>query len=208
MLTEEYRGKIIRRIKEKVDFSYGDWDPEPKIARYNEGHNWTESQILIDFLPANRIKFPSLSSYVGPAEDCPNGQYHEFAYCQPELVTIRCYAGKRHNDMSLNGRLLADHFAGILWLDVVRNWNDQLKTMGASLDFDENISPRDVSIWHPGTRSFHYIYELSFFILTQLRWDDKPDDFAGEEIIDAVGGINYPNERKDFYNIDLNNITT
>lgn len=207
MLTEEYRGKIIHRVRDKVDFTYNGWDPNPKILRYFEGHDWKEPQILFKFLPANRIKFQSIGNLIGPAT--PNGQYKQFGYCQPELVTILCYAGQSHKDREIDGRLLAAHFAETLIEDVLKNWNTQLETMGATIEESQSVIPTDRSMYHKGTRSFTYVYELSFFILTQVRWDDKPSDYdedEGEELVNIIGGINYPENIKKLYNIDLNNI--
>jgi len=204
LLTEEYRGKIIRWVRDQVDFTYGIWNPNPKVLRYFEGHDWTNPQVLIEYLPANRNKFLSMNNLIGPATD--NFQYHEFGFCQMENCVIRCYAGKHENDRALNGRLLAEHLAEKMRLDVLRNWDLILRTMGAALEDAEFMPLRDVSIFDQMKGTMSYIYELSFFIRTQFRWDDKPDDFIDEgPLMNGIGGINYPENKKEQYGIIYEN---
>lgn len=183
MLTEIQRGELIKDIKDNVDFSYGSYDPILTIARYFEGHDWTNPQILIEFLPANRNKFMSVSHLTSPAT--PNSQYHNFGYCQIENVTIRCYAGKKHND-SIHGRLIAESFAQKIKNHVLRNWNTLLRDMHASLEEYEPFSLRDVSIFDRTKGTMVYIYEFSFYLRTLFTWNNVPEDYEEEDIAEDI----------------------
>lgn len=183
MLTETNRGNLIKDIKENVSFDYGDYEPDPTIARYFEGHDWKNPQILIEFLPANRNKFQSVSNLIGNASE--HGEYHSFGYCQMEQCVIRCYAGKQHNDREVHGRLLVEHFANKCSQHILRNWNAFLSTMNASLELYEPFSVRDVTIYDPRKATFYYVYEISFYIRTLFTWTDKPEDVP-EDVDDVI----------------------
>lgn len=187
MLTETQRGKLIKDIRDNVDFDYGDYSPDLKVVRYFEGHDWKTPQVLIEFLPANRNKFISVSNLIGSASN--HGQYHEFGYCQMENCIIRCYAGKHENSRGMNGRLLAEHFAQQILNHILRNWGSFLYTMNASLEQFEPFSLRDASIWDAKKGTFNYIYELSFYIRTLFSWNDKPSDYdesEGDDIMEHI----------------------
>lgn len=197
---------MIQMIREKVDFTYEGWDPAPKVLRYKEGHDWKNPQILVDYLPTGRMKNRSIGNVIGTAT--PLGAYHEFGYCQPELVTIRCYAGKHHKDRALNGRLLADHFAEKVANFVLKTWDFYLWKYGASVEEDESLTIIDASIYDGRKSSYVYIYEFSFYILTQMRWDDIPygEDDPTEILMNCVGSVCYDDEHpKTSYGIEIEN---
>jgi len=203
ILTETNRGNLIKDIRDAVDFDYGSYSPNPKVLRFFEGHDRKNPQVLIDFLPANRNKFMSISHLIGPGS--PNFQYHRYGYCQPESCVIRCYAGKHQNDRALNGRLLVEHFVEQIRTHILKNWDHLLFTMNATLEDSEPFPLKDDSFYDQIKGTMVYIYEISFFILTQFRWNDIPDDYSGETLVDAIGGINYPDEKREQYGIILEN---
>jgi len=188
MLTETQRGLLIKDIKTNVDFSYDeDYDPNPQIVRYFEGHDWTNPQILVDFLPASRVKFFSISNMIAPAT--PLGQYHSFAHIQMEQCVIRCYAGKHQNNRNLNGRLLVESMAQKLRKHILRKWDSLLFDMCASIEKYEDMPLRDVSIFDRSRGTMVYIYELSFYIRTLFSWNNIPDDYdeeIGEDIVERI----------------------
>lgn len=181
MLTETNRGNLIKNIKNNVDFSYGLYKPSMNIIRYYEGHDWENPQILIDFLPANRNKFMSVSNLTSKAS--PNSEFHNYGYCQIEQVVIRCYAGKHQDSRAINGRLIAEHYASKCLDWILRNWNGVLASMNASLEEYEPFSLKDASIFDRSKGTFVYIYELTFYLRTLFSWNDKPSGEEGEEVI-------------------------
>lgn len=183
-LIETDRGRLIKSIKDDVDYTYGSWNPSPIIARYFEGHDWDNPQILIDFLPANRDKFKSMSNLIGQAS--PNFEYHQFGWCQLERCVIRCYAGKHENDRALNGRLLASHLADQTLTYILRNWDSLLSTMSAAIELYEPVASTDASIYISSRGSYVYIYEISFFIRTLFTWNDLPEETTEEVIMEDI----------------------
>lgn len=207
MLSEVARGLLIKKTRELVDYTYESYDSGVKLLRYFEGHDWKNPLILFNFMPANRQKSQSVGNLIGEAS--PHGTYKEFGYCQPEQCTIRCYAGKHHDGRDLNGRLLAYHFAEKTLEFVLKIWDYLLFQYSASLDEADDIRIRDVSIYDERKGTQVYIYELSFNILTQFRWDNKPygEDDPEEFLLNEIGSINYEEEAgKTAYGIETDNI--
>lgn len=193
MLTETNRGIFIKHVREDINYDYGDYSPNLKVLRFFEGHDWKNPQILIDFLPANRSKFQSVSNIIGNASE--HGQYHIFGYCQLENCLIRCYAGKHENNRELNGRLLAEHFAQKTAKYILRNGDELLKTMNASLELFEPFGFKNASFYDFRKGSMVYVYELSFLIRTLFSWDNKPEDYEGEDdIVEKIQVLNIENE--------------
>jgi hypothetical protein len=77
--------------------------------------------------------------------------------------------------------------------------------MNATLEDSEPIPLNDASFFDSRKGTTVYVYEFSFFILTQFNWNDIPDDYSGETLVDEIGGINYPDEKREQYGIILEN---
>ena len=91
MLTEINRQGLIEDLQKNINFSYQDYNPEVNVFRSGEGFNRENPYILIEFLPANRKKFRSISDVIGNAT--PQGEYKQYGWCQIELCSIYCYCG-------------------------------------------------------------------------------------------------------------------
>lgn len=200
-MTEEQRGLIIKDTKDHVDFTYNGWNPEPIIARYYEGHDWKHPQILFQFSPTNRTKFMSISNFIGKMS---NRRFNKFGYCQMEVCTIKCYAGKQHNDYSINGRLLAEHMANTELAHVMKYWDYVLFQFNATWDDFEPPVVKDATIYLGRKATPVYIYEFDVSIRTQLRWNDEIEG-EDEYLVEKIAGIDYKNKLINDYNINFTN---
>ncbi len=174
MLTEEQREIIVNRIKD-LDFTYNDeWDVDPKIYRGGGSFDKKHPSIVVDFYPTNRPKFRSVSHAIGKIEGT---DYVEYGYCQLEQCVIRCRCHEHHKNREYNGRNVIDFLSRKILTDIMREWDSILKGMNnACLDKLDIPYPRDVSIYNANSGNWIFIYELSFFIRTQFRWNYKPEE--------------------------------
>ena len=186
MLSSENRKDLIEDINENISFTFEEITPSIAVNRYGEGFKQQNPYILIEFLPANRPKFRSVSDVIGKATT--NGQYKQYGYCQIEEVSLYCYAGEFHNENNVNGRDLVMHLADTVRIWILRNWEQLLWKMNASFDRSEDLNIiRDLSTYDPNTQSLIYCTKISFFLRTQVRWDKIPELFEGEEIVEKIG---------------------
>lgn len=188
MLSEDNREYIIEDMHRNLNFKYQEYIPPVNIFRYGESFDKQVPYILIDFLPANRNKFRSISDYIGDAS--PAGQYKQYGFCQIEVITLYCYCGEFHNSFQLNGRKLTYHLAEIALSYVQRNWEQILWKMYASLDrVDTLYTIKDLSYFDETTASKIYCYSFDVYVRTQVRWNKVPPEFDidnDEEICEGI----------------------
>lgn len=186
MLTEQNRQDLVNDLNDNVTFKYQSFEPTMSVMRHREGIREKFPYVTVEFLPANRTRFRSISDIIGKATE--SGQYKQYGYCQLEQVNIYCYCGERHNKDTLNGRLLTYAIADAIRLWVLRNWEQLLYKMYASFDRSDDFNMiKDLSYYNIDTESWIYCYGLSFMLRTQVRWDKIPTDFEEEDIIEKVG---------------------
>lgn len=196
MLSETNRGVLIEDLHKNLLFEYQGYSPPLNVYRYGEGFQRDQPYILIDFMPANRAKFRSISDVIGNAT--PNGQYKQYGYCQIENCVIYCYCGEFPNDFGLNGRLFTEAMAITTLEWVQRNWETLLWKMYASFDRAEDMFAYfDQSFYDQDTGSQIYCYNINLYLRTQVRWDKIPKQFEGEELVDIIGAYGKSTQEDD-----------
>ena len=179
MLKETERNTLVDRVN-SLDFTYQGVDPQVKVYRYGEGFSRNNPTILVQFLPANRKKFASISDVIGKAD----GDYYRYGFCQIELCSIHCYCQEKHEteDKStvINGRMLCNDMAEKVLLDVLKVWENILFDFYASFDRKEAIIIKDVSTYDPVTETRIYNYDIDVYLRTAFAWDKVPDDYVDE----------------------------
>ena len=198
MLNEEQRGQLIEDLQKNVHFSYQGYEPDVNVFRSGDGFDRENPYILVEFLPANRKKFQSISDVIGSASEC--GQYKQYGYCQIELCSIYCYCGEYPNERDLNGRLFTDHMAQTILKYVLRNWESLLWNMYASFDRSEDIIVRDVSTYNPETGTQIYCYSVDLYLRTQMRWNKIPPSHT-EDTIMLKAGLYMKSTNEEDYNL-------
>ena len=174
MLTESERATLVDDINsDRLDFTYGDFEPEVKVYRFKEGFKKHRPLVLMEFLPANRSKFRSLSNAIG----VDVGKYVEYGYCQLEYCAFKCYCGEFHDNKALNGRLLAEYILQVIRKHVFKNWDYLLRDMAACIDKFEEVSIRDVTKYEVQQATKTVVYEMELYLRTQFRWRKTPDDY-------------------------------
>jgi hypothetical protein len=182
MFSEEDREYFIEDMQKNINFSYQEYTPPVNVYRYGESFDKSTPYILIEFLPANRNKFRSISDYIGDAT--PAGQYKQYGFCQIEVINIYCYSGEFHDNFKLNGRRLTYHLAETTMLYVQKNWEQMFWKKYASLDRAETLYViKDSSYYDDNTASKIYCYSFDVYARTQMRWNKIPESFDGEEEI-------------------------
>lgn len=201
MFNEDQREYIIEDMHKNLNFKYLEYSPLVNVYRYGESFEKEFPYIFIEFLPANRNKFRSISDYIGDAT--PAGQYKQYGFCQMEVINIYCYCGEFHDNFKLNGRKLTGHLAEIALKYVQKNWEIIFKSMYASLDRAETLwSIKDSSYYDDNTGSKIYCYSFDVYVRTQMRWNKIPDVFDGEEeICDGISEISVKTETEEEYNL-------
>jgi len=198
MFNEEQREFIIEDMHKNLNFKYLEYSPLVNVNRYGEGFDKQFPYVLIEFLPANRNKFRSISDFIGNAT--PAGQYAQYGFCQMEAINIYCYCGEFHNDLKLNGRKLTYHLAEVVMSYVQRNWEQIFWKMYASIDRAETIySIKDSSYYDENTSSKIYCYSFDVYARTQMRWNKIPLTFDGEEeIIEGITELLVKTQEEDY----------
>ena len=195
MLTEEQREIFVNDFKQNVTWEYDDWEIDPKIIREGAVIDKKRPNIVFGFKPTSRRKFRSISDVVGNATE--QGQYKEYGWCQLEQCTIRFYCNENHKNRAYNGRTIAEHMARLGMTRVIRNWDGMFIQLGLAFDRSEDIGIiNDDSIFDPITKTYFYIYEISFMIRTHFRWNYIPDDYVEEDILLSIG-IEYKSVNED-----------
>lgn len=184
MLTEFQRRVYIADLDQNVDYTFGTWDVNPKILRHGEGFDKKHPYVTVRFLPASRDKFRSLSNYIGKAEG--SNQYSEFGWCQLENVVISAYCHEQAQTRTIPGRLVAEFIIKQIATHILRCWDLLTNFSHACLDDIENVNYVDRSVYDKTKSSKVYIYELSFYLRTQFRWDNLPEDFTEDVLIDEI----------------------
>jgi len=186
MLTEDNRDYIVEEMHNDLTFTFNGFTPTVNVYRYGEGFDVEFPYILIEFLPANRNKFRSISDVIGDAT--PSGQYKQYGFCQLELASIYCYCGEFHNTYALSGRKLTYHLAEIALNYIQRNWEQILWDMNACIDRLENLwIIKDISRYDSDKGSKIYCYAIDVYLRTQMRWNKIPVGFEEEDIIEQIG---------------------
>ena len=180
MLKETERNYLVDRIN-SLDFTYQSKNPNVKVYRYGEGFTKLNPLILVQFMPANRKKFQSVSDTIGKAV----GDYYQYGFCQIELCTIHCYCQEEHESVDkltvLNGRMLCYDMAEKCLQDVLKIWENILFDFNASLDRKETIIIKDLSTYDPLTETRIYNYDIDVYLRTQFRWNKVPDGYNEED---------------------------
>ena len=180
MLKETERNTIVDRVN-SLDFTYQGVDPQVKVYRYGEGFSRENPTILVQFLPANRKKFASISDVIGKAI----GDYYRYGFCQIELCTIHCYCQEKHQSADkltvINGRMLCYDMAEKVLLDVLKVWENILFDFYASFDRKEAIIIKDISTYDPVTETRIYNYDIDVYLRTAFTWDKVPDGYNEED---------------------------
>ncbi len=176
MLTSTARNTIVDRVN-GLDFTYQSLDPQVKVYRYGDGFSRENPTILVQFLPANRKKFQSVSDVIGKAV----GDYYQYGYCQIELCSIHVYCQEKHKTADkltvINGRMLGEFLAEVVLEDVLKVWENILFDFNASFDRKEAIVIKDLSTYDPVTETRIYNYDIDVYLRTQFRWDKVPDGY-------------------------------
>ena len=194
MLTESERAVLIDDIaSDRLNFTYGTFVPDVEIYRFGEGFEKELPYVMIQFLPANRSKFRSLSNAIG----VDSGKYPEYGYCQLEFCAFKCYCGEFHDDMKINGRLLAEHILQVIREHIFKNWGYLLRDMGATIDKFEDVAIRDVTAYERQHATKVVVYEMEIYLRTQFRWRRTPDDYVPEPV--EIVGVYYKEDREDEY---------
>jgi len=186
MLKETERNTLVDRIN-SLDFTYQGKDPQVKVYRYGEGFSRINPTILVQFFPANRKKFQSVSDVIGKTV----GDYYQYAYCQIELCSIHCYCQEKHQSADkttlINGRMLCYDMAIKCLEDILKVWEDVLYDFDATLDMKEAIIVKDLSTYDPVTETRIYNYDIDVYLRTQFRWDKVPDGYEeGDDLAEIV----------------------
>lgn len=185
MLSEDNRDYIIDDLHDNLLFKHMEFTPIVDVYRYGEGVELENPYILVEFLPANRNKFRSISDVIGNAT--PSGQYKQYGFCQLEMCSIYCYSGEFHKDYNLNGRKLTYALAEQVLTYIQKNWESILWSMYASLDRAESLwFIRDVSYYDQSKGSKVYCYSIDVYIRTQMRWNKVPDTFEEEDVVEQT----------------------
>ncbi len=182
MFNEDQREFIVEDAHKNLNFKYLEYTPPVNVNRYGESFDKEFPYVLIDFLPASRNKFRSISDFIGYAT--PAGQYAQYGFCQMEVITVYCYSGEFHNNFELNGRKFTSHLAETVLSYVQRNWEQIFWKMYASVDRAETLwALKDLSYYDENTASKVYCYSFDVYARTQMSWNKIPTTFDGEEDI-------------------------
>ena len=184
MLTEFGCRVLIADLRQNVSYVFGTWDINPKIFRYGEGFDKKHPYITVQFLPANRQKFKSLGNVIGRAR-IAGGDY-VFGWCQMENVVIRAYCHEQSQTRTIPGRLVTEFLIEKVRLHILRNWGFLLPNLYAELDDFESVNNVDRTVYDKRKGSKVYCYELNFMLRTQFRWDDLPEDFVEDVLVDEI----------------------
>ena len=197
MFSEDQREYIIEDMHKNINFKYLEYTPPVKVYRYGESFDKSTPYVLVEFLPANRNKFRSISDFIGYAS--PAGQYAQYGFCQMEVINVYCYCGEFHNNFELNGRKLTAHLAEVVLNYVQKNWEQIFWKMYASIDRAETLwSLKDSSYYDDNTASKIYCYSFDVYARTQMRWNKIPDSFDGEEeVCEAISEILVQNQTEE-----------
>lgn len=201
MLTEINRKDLIEDLQKNINFSYGQYNPDINVFRSGEGFDRKNPYILVEFLPANRKKFRSISDVIGKATE--HGQYKQYGYCQIELCSIYCYCGEFVKERSINGRIFTNELATNILKYIMRNWETVLWKMYASFDRSEDIVIRDVSTYNPETGTMVYCYSIDLYLRTQFRWDKIPPEHT-EDAVALKAGLFVKSTNEEDYNLLIN----
>jgi len=186
MLKETERNTIVDRVN-SLDFTYQGKNPQVKVYRYGEGFSRTNPTILVQFFPASRKKFQSVSDVIGKTK----GDYYQYGYCQIELCSIHCYCQEKHQSADkttlINGRMLCYDMAIKCLEDILKVWENILYDFNATLDMKEAIVIKDLSTYDPVTETRIYNYDIDVYLRTQFRWDKVPDGYEeGDDLAEIV----------------------
>jgi len=180
MLKSTERNTLVDRVN-SLDFTYQSKDPQVKVYRYGEGFSRENPTILIQFMPANRRKFASVSDAIGKAD----GDYYRYGFCQIELCSIHIYCQEKHQSADkttvINGRMIGEFIAEIVLKDVLVVWENILFDFYASLDRKEAIVIKDLSTYDPVTETRIYNYDIDVYLRTAFKWDKVPDGYNEED---------------------------
>ena len=199
MLTEVQREIFVNDFKQNITWKYDSWDIDPKIIREGAVIDKKRPNIVFSFKPTSRRKFRSISEVVGNAT--PQGQYKEYGWCQPEQCVIRFYCHEHHKERSYNGRTIAEHMSRLGMIRIIREWDGLFFEFGLAFDRNEDLGiVNDVSIFDPITKTYFYIFEISFMIRTHFRWNYIPSDYTEELIMEGII-IDYKSIQEDAYKI-------
>lgn len=201
MFNEDQREFIVEDAHKNLNFRYLEYSPPVNVLRFGESFDKQFPYVLIDFLPANRNKFRSISDFIGYAT--PAGQYAQYGFCQMEVINVYCYCGEFHNNFKLNGRKLTAHLADTVLRYVQKNWEIIFKNMYASIDRVETLwALKDSSYYDENTGSKIYCYSFDVYARTQMRWNKVPEAFDGEEeICEGISEISVKIETEEEYNL-------
>lgn len=189
MLTTTARNTLVDRVN-SLDFTYEGVDPQVKVYRYGEGFSRTNPTVLVQFLPANRKRFQSVSDVIGKAK----GDYYQYGYCQVELCSIHVYCQEKHESADkttvINGRMLGEYISDVILSDILKVWENILCDFNASFDRKETVPVvRDLSTYDPVTETRIYNYDIDVYIRTRFVWDKVPDGY--EETDDLAEILEY-----------------
>jgi len=197
MLTEEEREILVNDFKQNVTWEYDSWDIDPVIMREGATIKKKRANIVISFKPTSRFKFASISDVIGNATD--QGEYKNYGKCQLEQCVMRFYCNEHHRNRTYNGRTIAEYMARIGMNRVIREWDGLFFQFGLAFDRQEQLGViDDVSLFDQKTKTWFYIFEISFMIRTHFRWNYIPDDYVEDVIVESIG-INYKSENQDTF---------
>lgn len=200
MFNEDQRDYIVEDMHKNLNFTFLEFSPPVNVYRYGESFDNKFPYVLIDFLPANRNKFRSISDNIGKAT--PAGQYIQYGFCQIEAINVYCYCGEFHDNFKLNGRKLTYHLTETVLKYVHKNWEQMFWKMYASFDRSETLFViKDLSFYDDNTSSKVYCYSFDVYARTQMRWNKIPDSFVKEEIIEGISEVSLKTQTEEEYKL-------
>jgi len=201
MFKEDEREFIIEDMHKNLSFRFYEYTPPVNVYRYGESFDKNLPYVLLEFLPANRNKFRSISDYIGDAT--PNGRYKQYGFCQMEVINVYCYCGEFHNNFKLNGRKLTAYLAETVMSYAQKNWEQMLWKMYASIDRAETLwALKDSSYYDNNTASKVYCYEFDVYARTQMRWNKIPSSYDGNEgIIEEISEVSLKTQNEEEFKL-------
>lgn len=173
VILEAVCGNLLDDIQDNVDFSYNGWNPTVLVWRARETNPKQLPYVVVDFISTSNPMFQSMGGdIVGEIDD----RYHEYAYCELELINISVCANKYHKNRTIRGNDWAKLIATRIRKRVYGFWNRILNPEGHSLDRKRRSPIRNLSGYKPEVGTRWYEYDMDVYVRTDVRWNNKPED--------------------------------
>ena len=204
-LTESQRRTLIDDLQ-NLDYEYESWDPNIEVWRAGEGYKRSLPYITVDFIASTDTKkFGSQGDIVGRVDD----HRYEYAYCEPEMVSITIYANKYHNSGAIRGRDFAMWAIKEIKKRILSYWNElYLYSYNASIERSINFPIKDLTNAIPQVKTRVHELELNVMLRTDMRWYKKKDPDDSVEEIASKAYVELSNieeqDKKNYMRIEFN----